>query len=71
MKHGLYLFIAATLYSKNQQTIYPLVLFSCQKQALISKKVLVYIKKKWKKQEKKTTQNKCSFYHSNRDWFFL
>jgi len=45
MKHGLYLFIAATLFSKNQQTVNPFVLL-CQKQDLISKKVFVYIKNK-------------------------
>jgi len=44
MKHDLYLFIAAPLSSKNQQNIHRFV--ACQKQALISKKVFVYIKKK-------------------------
>jgi len=45
MKHGLYLFIAATLYSKNQQTINRFVVL-CQKQDLVSKKVIVHMKNK-------------------------
>jgi len=44
MKHDLYLFIAAMLYSKNQQIINRFVVL-CQEQALISKNVFVYIKK--------------------------
>jgi len=54
MKHGLYLFIAATSHSKNQQTINQLTVL-CQKQALISKKVFV------KKTEKKKKKRKNAF----------
>jgi len=44
MKHGLYLFIAATLHSENQQTKNRSALMP--KQALVSKKIFfVYIKK--------------------------
>jgi len=40
MKHGLYLFIATTLYSKNQHIINRFVDL-CQKQAVNAKKVFV------------------------------
>jgi len=39
MKHGLYLFIAATLFSKNQQSIHRLIVF-CQNKLLFRKKYL-------------------------------
>jgi len=59
MKHGLYLFIAATFYSKNQQTIYLLIVL-CQKQAFISKKVYIIKTKinKNKKGKSKRTRKK-------------
>jgi len=40
MNHGMYLFIAATL--KFEKLVYRLIVL-CQKQALISKKVFVYV----------------------------
>jgi len=51
------LFIAATLYSKNQQNTNRFVVL-CQKQALISKKVFVYKKNNKKIKRKKYRKKK-------------